>query len=73
MQETQASLDDPARLAQAAAVLGAAVGENRLDATPLQLGFVRLRVVRPVAPNAVGPLPRTPALARERRYPISPR
>ena len=66
VQPGQRPLHQPAGLPQAAAVVGPLLGQHRLDPHQPQPLPVRLRVVRPVALQGVGPAPRPARLAGDR-------
>lgn len=67
VQEGVGPLDDPARFAHAAAVVGVAGGEFGHDAEPAEEFSQRLRVVAAVALESVGLLARWAGLAADRR------
>lgn len=67
MQPAQAPLDDPARLAELAAVLGVAMRQHRGDPTPAQLAPMGPGIVRAIALHAVRSTPRESRLTGDGR------
>jgi hypothetical protein len=67
VQPRDGTLDDPARLAQAAAMRGAPLGQYRRNAQRAQVAAVGGRVVGAIALDTSGALPGVPALAGKRR------
>lgn len=65
VQPGEGPLHDPPLRAQPAPVLGTSMWEVRADPSSLHLLAVRLRVVGAIAVDRVGPLPRSPRLARQ--------
>src|SRR3954470_704847 len=65
VQPGEGSLDDPAQLAQARAVLGAAPGDDRLDAALAELATVLVVVIATVGDELLGALARAAWLATD--------
>src|SRR4051794_14391402 len=63
VQPAESSFDDPAMLAQAAAMFGVPFRQERFDSTLTQASAMRLGIVGPIALNMVGPVSRSSRLA----------
>lgn len=70
VQPAVGTLDDPSVDPQAAAVIGAAAGQDRLDAAGTQLAAVRLRVVGAIALDPLGAVAGSADLASHGRHRI---
>jgi len=68
MEPGECALDDPAGLAQSAAVGHTSLGQQRLDPTPLQLIAMGLRIVTAITLHGLGTLSRTTGLAMNARH-----
>ena len=66
VQPGQRALHDPARASQAAAVWRPALGELGIDAAPMQLVAMRLRIVSSVTLDEAGFAPGAPGTAAQR-------
>ena len=66
VQVREAALDNPTLAAQSGAVLGAAAGDNRLDAASPQQSSVLVVVIAAVGEHAIGLLARAADLAGDR-------
>jgi hypothetical protein len=66
VQPGERALNDPAQLAQARAVLGAAAGDDGLDPAALELAAVLVVVIAAVGDHAVGAKPGAADLAAHR-------
>jgi len=67
MQPRERALDDPTRAAKPTAVSGPALRKLALDAAPLELGAMRLRIISTVALDEIGLAPRAAGTSAERR------